>query len=87
MDELTKGLIFLAGVAIGTIMYHLYKKYCCRQAEKRWEFVPAKGQYLDRIGEQWRIQRNRGECDRDYRERLMAAMRGWRQEKMFGGDK
>lgn len=74
MDELTKGLIFLAGVAIGTIMYQLYKKW--RYPKVEIQILPAQGQYLDQTGEQWGIQRNRGECDRDYRERLLAAMKG-----------
>lgn len=75
MDELTKGLIFLAGVAIGTIIYHLYKKW--RHPKVKIQILPAQGQYLDRIGEQWGVQRKQSECDRDYRERLMAVIRGW----------
>lgn len=73
MDGLTKGLIFLAGVAIGTIIYRLYKKWRYLKAEMRWRIYPAKDQYLDRIGEQWGVKRRQGECDGDYRKRLIAA--------------
>ena len=73
MDELTKGLIFLAGVAIGTIIYRLYKEW--RYPKVEIQILPAQGQYLDRTGEQWGVQRKQGECDRDYRERLLAAMK------------
>lgn len=77
MDGLTKGLTFLAGVAIGTIIYRLYKEWRRPKVEMRWAIFPAEGQYLDRIGKQWGVQRERGECDRDYRERLMTVIRGW----------
>lgn len=59
----------LAGVVIGIIINRLYSKWKLHNLIK-----PAKGAYLDSMGELLGITRNQGERDKAYRERLRNIM-------------